>query len=122
MARVIHFEITADDPERAGRFYQKALGWTVSPYGGPMEYWLAGTGDDSSAGIDGAIMRRTAPGENAVISVSVENLEAAMEAVRKAGGKADGEIDMIPNVGRFTYALDTEGNRIGLLEALAPQG
>jgi predicted enzyme related to lactoylglutathione lyase len=122
MARVMHFEITADDPERAGRFYQQALGWTVQQYGGPMEYWLAGTGPDTAAGIDGAIMRRSKPGENTVISVTVENLEAAMEAVRKAGGSADGSVDMIPNIGRFTYATDTEGNRFGLLEALPRQG
>ena len=49
MARVVHFEITADDPERAGRFYQQALGWTVQKYGGPLDYWLAGTGPDKSA-------------------------------------------------------------------------
>jgi predicted enzyme related to lactoylglutathione lyase len=118
MARVVHFEITADDPERAGKFYQQALGWTVQKYGGPMDYWLAGTGPDTSRGIDGAIMRRSNPGENTVISVSVENLEAAMEAVRTAGGSVAGEIVEIPNVGRFIYATDTEGNRLGLLEAL----
>ncbi|MGZ6267095.1 MAG: VOC family protein [Candidatus Limnocylindrales bacterium] len=118
MARVVHFEITADDPERAGRFYQQALGWTVQKYGGPFDYWLAGTGPDTSAGIDGAIMSRAKPGENAVLSVSVEKLEAAIEAVRKAGGTVAGEIQDIPGVGRFIYATDTEGNRLGLLEAL----
>ena len=53
-----------------------------------------------------------------MISVSVEKLEAAIEAVRKAGGTVDGEIQDIPDVGRFIYATDTEGNRLGLLEAL----
>ena len=29
MARVVHFEITADKPERAVRFYEQALGWKI---------------------------------------------------------------------------------------------
>jgi len=30
MARVVHFEIHADEPERAIEFYQSALGWEFS--------------------------------------------------------------------------------------------
>ncbi len=118
MARVVHFEITADDPKRAVRFYEQALGWKIESYGGEMSYWLAATGPDDAPGIHGAIMPRSKPGENTVVTVGVGDLEAAIEAVRKAGGSVDGSIDMIPDIGRFTYATDTEGNRFGLLEPL----
>lgn len=115
MSRVVHFEITAEDPERAGRFYAEALGWKVERFG-PNPYWLVSTGPADARGIDGAIMPRDKPAENAVLTVGVGDLEASMEAVRKAGGMADASIDTIPNIGRFTYATDTEGNRFGILE------
>lgn len=119
MARVIHFEISADDTKRAVRFYEQALGWKFEEYpGGGMEYWLANTGPEDAPGIHGAIQGRSAPGESTVNTVGVEKLEASMEAVRKAGGSIVGEIMEIPNVGRVVYATDTEGNRFGMLEAL----
>jgi len=30
MGRVIHFEITADEPDRAAGLYRKAFGWEVT--------------------------------------------------------------------------------------------
>ncbi len=117
MSRVVHFEITADDPERAVTFYAQALGWKIERFG-DEKYWLISTGPADARGIDGAIMPREKPAENTVVTVGVGSLESTMEAVRKAGGRADGSIDMIPNIGRFTYATDTEGNRFGILEPL----
>jgi len=121
MARVVHFEITADDPERAVRFYEKALGWKIHRMEGGIAYWLVTTGEEGQMGIDGAIMDRSHPAQPVINTIGVGDLEATMEAVRNAGGKADGDIDDIPTVGRFTYATDTEGNRFGILEPL-PRG
>jgi predicted enzyme related to lactoylglutathione lyase len=119
MARVIHFEVSADDPKRAVRFYEQALGWKIEEYpGGGVDYWLASTGPVGSPGIDGAIQGRSVPGESTVNTVSVDKLEASIDAVRKAGGTVTGEIMEIPNIGRVVYATDTEGNRFGMLEAL----
>jgi predicted enzyme related to lactoylglutathione lyase len=123
MSRPVHFEITADDPERAVRFYEAALGWKINQMGdidrtqGGIPYWLANTGE-GDMGINGAIKERGPAGQTTIITVGVPDLEAALEAVRKAGGKADGAIDDIPNVGRFTYAFDTEGNAFGVLQPL----
>ncbi|MGI5916342.1 MAG: VOC family protein [Anaerolineae bacterium] len=38
MGRVIHFELNADDPERAARFYQDVFGWTIEKWDGPLDY------------------------------------------------------------------------------------
>lgn len=43
MGRVSHFEITADDPDRAAEFYRKAFGWEINDWGGPFKYLLATT-------------------------------------------------------------------------------
>lgn len=111
--RVVHFEITADDPERAVDFYRSAFGWDISNWGGEP-YWLANTGEGD--GINGAVMPR-AHGQAVIITVQVDGrLEDAVARVVAAGGSPVGDINPIPGVGRFTYATDTEGNVIGLME------
>src|SRR2546423_564561 len=55
MPRVIHFEIHADDPDRAVRFYQTVFAWEFTRYGGPMDYRLIKTGPDGEPGINPAI-------------------------------------------------------------------
>ena len=112
--RVVHFEITAEDPERAVAFYRDTFGWTVTKFEG-AEYWLVTTGTDGP-GIDGAIMPREQL-TGVVNVVEVEGtVEDAVARVEKAGGTGGGEIMEIPGVGRFTYATDTEGNPLGLME------
>jgi predicted enzyme related to lactoylglutathione lyase len=45
MPRIIHFELPADNPERAVEFYSKVFGWKMQKWEGPTEYWLVSTGD-----------------------------------------------------------------------------
>jgi predicted enzyme related to lactoylglutathione lyase len=40
MPRVVHFEIDAEKPERAIKFYERVFGWKIEKWKGPMEYWL----------------------------------------------------------------------------------
>ena len=43
MSRVVHFEIHAENPERAVRFYTAVFGWTITKWDGPFDYWLVST-------------------------------------------------------------------------------
>ena len=38
MPRVVHFEIRADNPERAVKFYSEIFGWEIQKWDGPVEY------------------------------------------------------------------------------------
>ena len=59
MGRVVHFEIAADEPERAIKFYKEVFGWGIKDMGqGGAEYWLVTTGSKKEPGINGGIMRR----------------------------------------------------------------
>ena len=51
MPRVIHFEIHAENPQRAVDFYTNLLGWQFTQWAG-QEYWLIKTGDPAEPGID----------------------------------------------------------------------
>ena len=61
MPRVVHFEIHADDPERAVNFYQDVFGWQIVKWEGPQDYWLITTGPDDEPGINGGLMKRSDP-------------------------------------------------------------
>ena len=61
MARVVHFEIHADEPERAIEFYKSALGWEFTKWDGAGEYWLIITGSPDEPGINGGLIKRLLP-------------------------------------------------------------
>lgn len=117
MSRVIHFEIPADDPARAVRFYETVFGWTTTSWDGPMEYWLVKTGEDGQPGIDGGITRRRAEGEPVRNTIGVASVDDAVAAIRSAGGTIAMPKSPIPGVGWLAMAIDPEGNHFGVMEA-----
>ena len=116
MPRIVHFEIPADDPERAVEFYRKAFGWEIKKWEGPMEYWLVMTGPSSEPGIDGGIMKR---GDVKTITntIDVPSLDEFISKVEDAGGAVLAPKMAVPGVGWFAYCADTEGNLFGLMES-----
>lgn len=121
MARVVHFEIHAESPERAARFYESAFGWKLSHIPA-LDYWMIATGD--GPGIDGGLLRRRGPAPaegqpvNAfVCTLGVDDLDAALGAGAQAGGVLAVPRMAIPGVGYIAYMKDTEGNIFGLHQA-----
>ncbi len=117
MGRVVHFEITADDPARAAEFYRKAFNWKIEDWGGPDKYLLATTGPADKAGINGAITERQEHLQAVINSIDVDNWEQAAQAVKDAGGEVLMEKTTIAGVGYFAYCVDTERNVFGILES-----
>ena len=118
MPRVVHFEIHADDPQRAIGFYGKLFGWKFDQWG-PQNYWLITTGPDSQPGINGGLVpRRGAIDGSAVTAyvctVEVESIEAVEETILELGGSTALARQAIPGVGWLFYARETEGNIFGL--------
>ncbi len=116
MNRIIHFDIPADVPERAVKFYESAFGWKGQRWEGSMEYWLMTTGPDREPGIDGGIGKRQDPGDRTLNTIGVESLEAALSKVVAAGGQVRMPRMAIPGVGWFAQCVDTEGNVFGLMQ------
>jgi hypothetical protein len=112
-SRVIHFEIPAHDPARAVAFYADAFGWKIEQWE-DVDYWLCYTG--TGAGIDGAIYKRSHPGEAIKITAAVADFDAAEKAVKEAGGKIVAPKVPVPGVGWLGYALDTENNEFGIMQ------
>lgn len=120
MGRMVHFEITADDMDRATQFY-KIFDWDITESNTPgINYSLAHTGK-SEIGIDGAIMSKTYKNQPSIIWIAVDDIEVMMKKVVKAGGSLAGEKHDIPDIGYTTYVKDTEGNIIGLIQPFSSQ-
>ena len=85
-ARVVHFELPADDPDRCAQFYADAFGWTIQKWGGPTDYWLVTTGEAPEVGIDGGIGRRQHADDQTTNAIDVPDLDAAVDKVVASGG------------------------------------
>ena len=119
MAKVIHFEIPADEPERAVAFYSQVFDWKIMELGGPVDYWLAEAGPDSEDGINGAILKRGSwqgGGSSVVNTISVPSVDEFIERITSAGGQVLMPKTAVPGIGYMTYANDTEGNTFGIME------
>lgn len=116
MPRVIHFELPADDPQRAIAFYESAFEWKIEKWEGPMDYWLITTGPEDEPGIDGAIARRSEDAFTTENTIGVESVDEALKKIEAAGGKIISPKGAVPGVGWVAYCEDTEGNRFGLMQ------
>ena len=87
MPRIIHFDLPADDPKRAIKFYEKVFGWKIKKWTGPIDYWLIMTGDEEEPGIDGVLSKREKPDGGVVNTLDVPSVDKFVEKVKKNGGK-----------------------------------
>ena len=123
MNSVVHFEVTADDPQRAKKFYGDVFDWTFNQMGGEYgNYIMAMTTDSDENGpkkrgaINGGIMKKDPTAKQTIITVAVTNLDETLEKVKRSGGKVISEKIEVPNVGMYARIEDTEGNVVSLME------
>jgi predicted enzyme related to lactoylglutathione lyase len=111
--QVIHFDIPADDTERARGFYASLLGWEFQPQEGPSEYWLARTGAEPVGGLLPRHGRERRP----LIYFDVDDVEAAAAQAQELGGEVVVPKTAVPGKGWLVKVRDTEGNLVGLWQA-----
>lgn len=122
MPRVVHFEIHADDPERAVQFYKSVFGWDMQKWEGGPEYWLITTGPESEPGINGGLMRRTEPIVGSgiiayVCTMGVPSVDEFVARITANGGAIIAPKMAIPGIGWLAYCRDTEGNQFGIMQS-----
>jgi predicted enzyme related to lactoylglutathione lyase len=114
-----YFEIQADDPSRAVRFYREVFGWKFDRVEGlPIEYWRIET-----EGPRGGLLKRpvkTPPpqhGTNAfVCSMEVTSFDAIAAKIPGSGGQIALPKFAVPGVCWQGYFIDTEGNTFGIFQ------
>lgn len=116
MPRPIHFEIPAENPQRAMNFYSTVFGWKFEKWAGPMDYWLIKTGQPGEPGIDGGMMPRHDPQQPCVNTIGIANLDDVLKTVDANGGQCVVPKMAVPGVGWLAYCKDTEGHIFGLMQ------
>jgi uncharacterized protein len=128
MNPVVHFELPADDHQRANNFYANSFGWQNKNMGADMNnYVTVGTTASDANGrpttpgaINGGIYTRQpgSPAQHPSLVIAVDDIAAASEKIVANGGKIHGEPYEIPGVGTYVGFQDTEGNNLALLKPL----
>ncbi|MDB5163736.1 MAG: glyoxalase [Candidatus Saccharibacteria bacterium] len=137
MNPVVHFEMGYKDQARMAKFYETVFGWENEVMGPEMGgYVVAHTTETDKDGmvqtkgaINGGFYKKTDDplSQAPSVVVSVDDIQAAVKAVKEAGGKILGSLNqkgehtlepqMIPGVGLWVSIEDTEGNRFSILQA-----
>jgi predicted enzyme related to lactoylglutathione lyase len=125
--KVVHFELPADNLERAQNFYRSAFDWSINTVPG-MGYTLLQTtlsGKDGRptepGAINGGMLARQAPIKNPVLTIQVASIDDSLKQIAKLGGRVlRGELP-VGDMGFAAYFSDSEGNVLGLWQTLTEQ-
>ena len=115
MPKVVHFEITAEDPGRAINFYKNIFGWKINKWDGPQEYWLIEAGGESEPGINGGLMNRHDDWNGMYNTIQVDSVDDYVGKITGAGGEVVVPKMAIPGIGYLAYCRDTECNIFGIM-------
>jgi uncharacterized protein len=128
---IVHFEIPANDIERAKKFYNDLFGWKIEKWPGtdgsqltsaatgqPMEYWLITTTDDKgNKALGGGMMKRQMPEHKVTNYIGVKSIDEYKSKVEKLGGKVLAPKHTVPGMGYFALCFDTENNPFAIWES-----
>ena len=117
--KVVHFELPADNLERAQNFYRSAFDWSINTVPG-MGYTLVQTTPSSKDGsptepgaINGGMLARQAPIKNPV-TIQVASIDDSLQQIEKLGGRMVRDKQPVGDMGFAAYFSDSEGNVLGL--------
>jgi predicted enzyme related to lactoylglutathione lyase len=131
MNSVVHFEMPYEDKQRMADFYGEAFGWQTSMLGPEMGNYVVVTTTATDPAtrmikepgrINGGFFQKAKNASSTTVVIAVDDIQDAMEQVKKAGGKVIGGSkgedipDEVPGVGLYAAIIDTEGNRVGMLQ------
>ncbi len=115
MSRITHFDIPADDPVRAQKFYREVFDWKFEKWYGPIDYWMATTGT-GEPGINGGLSKRM-PGQMGMTNtITVLSVNEFSKKIVEKGGQMIVPKMAILRVGWFAQCTDTEVNEFGIIE------
>jgi hypothetical protein len=116
MSAIVHFDVPADNVERAKKFYSVLFGWKFESFP-EMQYNLITTANlDGTPGVGGGMGKRMDPSQRIVNYFGVKSIDAAMKQVKSLGGSVVMGKMAVPTMGYLATCIDTEGNPFGLWE------
>ena len=117
MSTIVHFDVPADDIQRAKTFYETVFNWEITRVPGPMGYYNIGTKDDQGTpSLGGGMGQRGDPSQKITNYIGVSSVDDYIKKVKDHGGTIIMPKTTIPGFGYLATFIDTEGNPMGLWE------
>lgn len=128
---IVHFEIPAEDVDRAKHFYEKLFGWKITKFKmaeesstGGEPYYMIHTAETDDKGmilkpgtINGGMMKRQNSGQVFTNYIAVDSIDSTLEEIKKMGGEVCmPKTEIGKEMGWIALFKDTEGNILGLHE------
>src|SRR5512143_1359208 len=120
MDSVVHFEIPADDMEKAKKFYKAVFGWSMNDMSTPQgPYMMVQTTETDQEDVPkkpGAINGGRTTGmlknEGPRIVVDVKTTETTAKKIVANGGKTLTQTTPVMHMGFYMLCMDCEGNLV----------
>ena len=103
MARLNYVELSVGDVAEVKTFYEQAFGWSLTDYGPEYAGGIAG---ESELGLGAG-----SPGKPPLPGIAVDDLEGALESVKRLGAEIVAPIFAFPGGRRFHFR-DPGGNEL----------
>lgn len=115
MPTIVHFDLPADDVERARTFYTGLFDWKFIAPPGFSDYYLFETLDlEGKPSLGGGLGKRGSPDQRIMNYFGVFSIEQYCEKVQRLGGRVIVPKMIVPMFGYMAVCTDTEGNQFGL--------
>ncbi len=115
MPTIVHFDLPADDLERAKNFYEKLFDWKFNKVQMPMPYYLIETKDrEGNSGVRGGMGKRGLPGQTISNYIDVPSVDEYIAKVVELGGNIIMPKTAVSGWGYLAICVDTENNTFGL--------
>ena len=115
MPTIVHFDLPADDVDRAKKFYEKLFDWKFNQVPMPTPFYLIETRDlDGNPAVGGGMGKRGLPGQRIMNYIGVPSIDEYIAKVKKLGGNIITPKMAVPGWGYLAVCVDTEDNTFGL--------
>lgn len=122
MDKVVHFEIPADDLERAKGFYKDIFGWKIED-AKEMDYTMLYTTEvdekyttKEPGAINGGMWKREKGDEKPVLVIQIPSIDEYTKKIEGKGGKILMPKMTVGDMGYYAKFSDPEGNILGMWE------
>jgi len=124
MDSIVHFEIPAEDLNRAKTFYQTTFGWKMQDMP-EMGYVITRTVETDEkfmpktvGAINGGMMKWNQIVTGPSLAINVKSVDEAVEKIKTAGGTIIQENMPVGTMGFIAYFKDPEGNVLSVWETV----
>lgn len=120
---VVNFQMPYEDADRLTKFYSDVFDWKMINTGEATHNYIAALTTESDefesltkSAINGGFSPKGPYSDSTTVVVAVEDIQAAIAKVKAANGTVLGEPMDIPQVGKMVSILDSENNKLTLLQ------